>query len=148
MIYVKYELYKTPLEFSQWFRIKLQINIAFECKIVKISFLYNLQVCSASEFILLMEYLAASRFISTSSGQADYLHMCEEYAELDNPFEPLDVDKILTCTDFALPLFSVWWYYILFLSLLDYLIFVLDSFGSIQINRILLLTNIAAIWRS
>lgn len=54
-----------------------------------------------------MEYLAGTRFVSTPAGQLEYVQMCADYAELGTPFEASDVEKIIVCTDLALPYFSV-----------------------------------------
>lgn len=56
----------------------------------------------------IMEYLATTRFVGTLSGQVEYIQMCADYAEIENNnFVATDIEKIVVCTGFALPYFSV-----------------------------------------
>lgn len=55
----------------------------------------------------IMEYLASTRFVNTPAGQMEYVNICTEQAELNNAFEPSEIDKIIACVNMALPYFSI-----------------------------------------
>ncbi|XP_065225199.1 apoptosis inhibitor 5-like [Planococcus citri] len=69
-----------------------------------------LQDVTGDEFIQLMHILSCSRLSQTPLGQKELLDIISDQAELDHSFDPQDesqVDRIIHCTNCALPYFRV-----------------------------------------
>jgi len=68
------------------------------------------QDVTADEFKLLMDVLSETRLGKTVSGHQEMVDLVVEQAELDQPFsgaEPENVYRLISCTQHALPFFSV-----------------------------------------
>ncbi|XP_050525600.1 apoptosis inhibitor 5 [Daktulosphaira vitifoliae] len=76
--------------------------IITECKKV-------MQNITCDEFETLMTILSSTHLISTPDGQKELVELLANTAELDQFFNPKDVDQVnrfITCLDFAIPFFS------------------------------------------
>jgi Apoptosis inhibitory protein 5 (API5) len=65
---------------------------------------------TADEFKLLMDVLSETRLGKTLSGHQEMIDLVVDQAELDQPFsgsDPENVYRLITCTQHALPFFSV-----------------------------------------
>lgn len=77
--------------------------IIAECKKV-------MQNITCEEFETLMTILSSTHLINTPDGQKELVELLANTAELDQFFNPKDVDQVnrfITCLDFAIPFFSV-----------------------------------------
>jgi len=77
--------------------------IIAECKKV-------MQNITCEEFETLMTILSSTHLINTPDGQKELVELLASTAELDQFFNPKDVDQVnrfITCLDFAIPFFSV-----------------------------------------
>lgn len=77
--------------------------IIAECKKV-------MQNITCEEFETLMTILSSTHLINTPDGQRELVELLANTAELDQFFNPKDVDQVnrfITCLDFAIPFFSV-----------------------------------------
>lgn len=82
--------------------------IIAECKKV-------MQNITCEEFETLMTILSSTHLISTPDGQKELVELLANTAELDQFFNPKDLDQVnrfITCLDFAIPFFSVNIYYL------------------------------------
>jgi hypothetical protein len=75
-----------------------------------------LQDVTADEFHNLMELLGWTRLSHTVSGQQDLVDIVAEQAEINQNFDPKDiendnVDRLIQCVKHALPYFSVILYF-------------------------------------
>ncbi|VVC28937.1 Hypothetical protein CINCED_3A007879 [Cinara cedri] len=76
--------------------------IIAECKKV-------MQNITCEEFETLMTILSSTHLISTPEGQKELVELLASTAELDQFFNPKDLDQVnrfITCLDFAIPFFS------------------------------------------
>lgn len=81
--------------------------IIAECKKV-------MQNITCEEFETLMTILSLTHLINTPDGQKELVELLASTAELDQFFNPKDLDQVnrfITCLDFAIPFFSVNIYY-------------------------------------
>lgn len=77
--------------------------IIAECKKV-------MQNITCEEFETLMTILSLTHLINTPDGQKELVELLASTAELDQFFNPKDLDQVnrfITCLDFAIPFFSV-----------------------------------------
>lgn len=77
--------------------------IIAECKKV-------MQNITCEEFETLMTILSSTHLISTPDGQKELVELLANTAELDQFFNPKDLDQVnrfITCLDFSIPFFSV-----------------------------------------
>lgn len=79
---------------------------------MKIFLNFCFQDSTAEEFVNLYPLLKSTRLGSSLTGQQELIQIAAEQAELDQEFDPLDsennqTDRLVTCINLALPLFSV-----------------------------------------
>lgn len=70
------------------------------------------QDSTAEEFVNLFPLLISTRLGNTLTGQQELIQIAADQAELDQDFDPLDIennqtDRLITTIKLALPLFSV-----------------------------------------
>ncbi|CAG9864478.1 unnamed protein product [Phyllotreta striolata] len=70
-----------------------------------------LQDSTAAEFLTIIKFLTTSKLIKTTAGQQELVNDIADRAELGKDFYPnddenLNCDRILFCTEYALPLFN------------------------------------------
>ncbi|CAH1098954.1 unnamed protein product, partial [Psylliodes chrysocephalus] len=70
-----------------------------------------LQDSTATEFLTVVPFLSTSKLTKTTAGQQELINAITERAELNKEFDPQDTDnlhcdRIILCTEHALPLFN------------------------------------------